>query len=668
MVVTKDAPEYVPIDSNFKPLPKNGHLSELDPEFAQAKPAIDHLMEEWWEPSRSLEEFRQLWQLNQAAPEGCPVEGEDVLTETQQIPMRDGALVEIKIYRAKDKKPGSALVMRFHGGGWVVGGHCTEHAENLVIAGKTNSVVVSVDYRMAPEFRFPYAVNDSFDGLKWAKANATCLGVDAEKIILIGGSAGANLAAVVALIARDEGISGVVTQVLSFPVACHPKFHPTEKYELGSYKQNYNASVVNAVRMEWFLDLYMPEPTPDWRFSPLLAPSLKGLPPALVLVAGYDTLRDEGIAYAERLKEEGVETGLHTYQGVPHCFPMLPTHPKTVDYYDKLVKHIRRFTRACHKSPYSQALQHAGLPAFNTAMAVLSTLRELLWELVSPYLFMGISVRFLPGTVLGLLASRDFRTLFSPSAFKETWFGNFWAFMGPQVKINAERRVIPLLEGRVHDGRVGEDVVGEPINGIVLEIGAGSGMWADVFAKVGGGIGVVGSGDDEVRRRKGGNGLTRVYGIEPNPQSAAALRRRVKDVGLEGVYEVVPVGIESINDPTAWDGRIEPESVDCIVTILCLCSIPEPEKNIRMLYNSLKKGGRWYAYEHVRVERGRFFLSAFQWLTNLVWSQAMGSCRICRNTGKTLIEAGPWEKIDLAHPDDEARFALLPHVLGTLTK
>ncbi|KAJ3519670.1 hypothetical protein NM208_g14029 [Fusarium decemcellulare] len=87
-----------------------------------------------------------------------------------------------------------------------------------------------------------------------------------------------------------------------------------------------------------------------------------------------------------------------------------------------------------------------------------------------------------------------------------------------------------------------------------------------------------------------------------------------------------------------------------------------------MLYNSLKKGGRWYAYEHVRVERGRFFLSAFQWLTNLVWSQAMGSCRICRNTGKTLIEAGPWEKIDLAHPDDEARFALLPHVLGTLTK
>jgi SAM-dependent methyltransferase len=134
-------------------------------------------------------------------------------------------------------------------------------------------------------------------------------------------------------------------------------------------------------------------------------------------------------------------------------------------------------------------------------------------------------------------------------------------------------------------------------------------MWADVFAKVGGGVG---GHDEQLRYRKGGNGLTRVYGIEPNPQSAAALRQRVKEVGLEGVYEVVPVGIESINDPTAWDGRIEPGTVDSIVTILCLCSIPEPEKNIKLLYESLKKGGRWYAYEHVQVEQGGFLLRAYQ--------------------------------------------------------
>ena len=153
--------------------------------------------------------------------------------------------------------------------------------------------------------------------------------------------------------------------------------------------------------------------------------------------------------------------------------------------------------------------------------------------------------------------------------------------------------------------------MGKPVNGVVLEIGAGSGMWADVFAKVN----TSGGDEGEARRRKGAApGLTRVYGIEPNPTSAAALRRRVKDVGLEGTYEVVPVGIEQMNDPTAWAGRIEPGSVDCIVTILCLCSIPEPEKNIKLLYDCLKKGGRWYVYEHVQVDvrRGGYLLRLYQ--------------------------------------------------------
>ncbi|KIL96518.1 hypothetical protein FAVG1_01262 [Fusarium avenaceum] len=301
-------------------------------------------------------------------------------------------------------------------------------------------------------------------------------------------------------------------------------------------------------------------------------------------------------------------------------------------------------------------------------MAVLSTLKELGESLIGPYLFMSIAMRFLPGTLFETISNRDFRTLFSLSRFKDAWFGNFWAFIGPQVKSSAESRVIPLLEGRVKNGHVGDDVVGEPINGVVLEIGAGTGMWADVFAKVNVGMNTE-EAEGELRRRKGDIGLTRVYGIEPNPKSAATLRRRVKEIGLDGVYEVVPVGIESINDPKAWDGRIEPESVDCIVTILCLCSIPEPEKNIKLLYQSLKKGGRWYAYEHVRISENRgFFLRAYQWVTGLVWSQVMGSCRICRSTGRALREAGPWEKIDLAQPDGEARFAILPHVLGTLTK
>lgn len=148
MVVTKEKPDYVTLDANFKPLPKNSHFKEIDPEFAVVKNATDAMIEQVWEPSLSLAAFRKAWLNDSAEPAGCPKEGTDVITATQQIPMRDGATVEIKTYTSRDKKPGSALVMRYHGGGWVVGGHCTEHSENLLIAAKTNSVVVSVDYRM----------------------------------------------------------------------------------------------------------------------------------------------------------------------------------------------------------------------------------------------------------------------------------------------------------------------------------------------------------------------------------------------------------------------------------------------------------------------------------------------------------------------------------------
>ncbi|KAK7404163.1 hypothetical protein QQX98_010067 [Neonectria punicea] len=219
----------------------------------------------------------------------------------------------------------------------------------------------------------------------------------------------------------------------------------------------------------------------------------------------------------------------------------------------------------------------------------------MLVRLIRPWMLMSISAWYFFTTSLGLLASGDFRTLTSWPAFHETWFARFWAHIAPGVKANADQKVLALLEGRVRDGRIYEDVVGQPVDGIVLEIGAGSGMWADVFATVA-----------ERAKSSASNGpsLRKIYGVEPNAQSAAALRQRVKEVGLEGTYEVVPVGIEHLNDPTAWGAVIQPGSVDCIVTVQCLCSIPEPEKNIRLLHSYLKKGGRWYVYEHVRAEHG----------------------------------------------------------------
>jgi acetyl esterase/lipase len=148
MVVTKEKVEYTKLDPNFKPLPKYGHLSELDPEFVKLKDTIDGAIEGLWEPSIPLNDFCKLWSSDTPSPPDWPEEGREVLTELRKISTRDGGEVKVKIYQAKDKKPGSALVMRFHGGGWVVGGHCVEHPENLNIAHKTNSVVVSVNYRM----------------------------------------------------------------------------------------------------------------------------------------------------------------------------------------------------------------------------------------------------------------------------------------------------------------------------------------------------------------------------------------------------------------------------------------------------------------------------------------------------------------------------------------
>ncbi|KAL2757944.1 hypothetical protein ACRALDRAFT_1074762 [Sodiomyces alcalophilus JCM 7366] len=327
MVQLKAKPDYTKVDPNFKPLPKNGWLSTIDPEFAKVKDAADAAVAQLWEPGLDMAAFKAAWMSPPPAPEGCPVEGVDVATELRKIPMRDGAEIEIKIYKSKTPSAETpALVVRFHGGGWVVGGHTTEEPESLLLAGKANVVVVSVDYRMAPEYVFPYAIDDCWDAAKWAKANAASLGADPERIIFIGSSAGAGLAA----------------GALNFPAVCHPKFFPHDKYEGGSYQQNHDASVVDAIKMEFFLDLYIPNPTPDPGHSPLLADSLKGTAPALVQVAGLDPLRDEGIAYAERLQAEGVPVELHTYQGMPHCFYMFAAHPKSADYYSRSLEFVKK--------------------------------------------------------------------------------------------------------------------------------------------------------------------------------------------------------------------------------------------------------------------------------------------------------------------------------------
>lgn len=149
MVLLKSKSDYIPSDPGFKPLPKYGHLSKIDPEFAKVRDATDAAVAPMWEPELDMAAFKAAWMTAPPAPEGTPVEGRDVLTETRTFKARDGADVGVKIYKsASPSTDRAALIVRFHGGGWVVGGHCTEEPESLLLAGLGNAIVVSVDYRM----------------------------------------------------------------------------------------------------------------------------------------------------------------------------------------------------------------------------------------------------------------------------------------------------------------------------------------------------------------------------------------------------------------------------------------------------------------------------------------------------------------------------------------
>lgn len=184
-------------------------------------------------------------------------------------------------------------------------------------------------------------MDDCFDGLKWCIANASSLGIDPKRIIVGGGSAGGNLAAVMALKARDENVSGIIGQVLNIPVTCHPRFLPKDKYELESWEQNKDASPLGAELMSWFWTQYLGDNiAPEQYHSPLLASSLEGLPPALVQVAGLDPLRDEAIAYADALKAAGVKTKIEVFTGVPHGFGGQVKIKKSKEYFVNVVDFV----------------------------------------------------------------------------------------------------------------------------------------------------------------------------------------------------------------------------------------------------------------------------------------------------------------------------------------
>lgn len=229
----------------------------------------------------------------------------------------------VRIYRptsvsAEAKLP--ALVYA-HGGGFVFGNLESHDVLCAQLAIEAGIAVVHVDYRLAPETRFPGAFDDVVAGLKWVAANGASIGIDTSRLAIGGDSAGGNLAATVAIWARDNGGPKLRLQLLIYPVT--DAVARSESYR--RYEDGYG---LNAVVMEWFFDHYTPDKAVrgDWRVSPLRARSLAGLPPALVITAGYDPLRDEGRAYASRLHQEGTQADLVEFGGMLHGFlssPML---------------------------------------------------------------------------------------------------------------------------------------------------------------------------------------------------------------------------------------------------------------------------------------------------------------------------------------------------------
>ncbi|KAI9131857.1 alpha/beta hydrolase [Acaryochloris sp. CCMEE 5410] len=226
--------------------------------------------------------------------------------------------IPIRLYYPSLNSPLPCVVF-FHGGGWVTGNLDTHDAFCRQIAYQSGALILSVAYRLAPEFPYPTPLEDCYDATQWAAQNAEHLGVDPQKLMVMGDSAGGNLAAAVCLMARDLEGPHLQKQILLYPALDGTLNHP-------SMDQYADAPVLKKTAMEIFINQYANSPADIQSpyFSPLLAKSLNHLPPALVITAAYDPLRDEGQAYAQRLQQAGIPTQLTDYPGMVHGFLSFP--------------------------------------------------------------------------------------------------------------------------------------------------------------------------------------------------------------------------------------------------------------------------------------------------------------------------------------------------------
>ena len=232
--------------------------------------------------------------------------------EDLRIPARDGHALPARLY-APSAGQGLPVLLYLHGGGFTVGSIETHDVLCRELARLSGAMVVSLDYRLAPEHRFPTAAHDAWDALAWLAAQAERLGADRTRIAVGGDSAGGTLAAVCAIEARDAGLP-LALQLLIYPGT-------TAHQDTPSHATYADDPVIDRAQIEWFFDQYADAAQrSDWRFAPLLADDVDGVAPAWLGLAECDPLVDEGVLYADKLRAAGVPVDLEIYRGVVHGF------------------------------------------------------------------------------------------------------------------------------------------------------------------------------------------------------------------------------------------------------------------------------------------------------------------------------------------------------------
>jgi acetyl esterase len=268
------------------------------------------------------------------AATAVPREGEPV-AQVHEVTV-DSSGCRARVYVPQTAAPGTGIIVHFHGGGWLTGSIEMSDDACRFLANRSGCVVMSAGYRFAPEHPFPAAVDDAWAALQWAARHAGDFGADGSRVAAIGTSAGATLAAAICLRAAQEGRPSPVVQVLVYP--------PLDAtFRSPSFVDNATGYYLTADQMRWFWSKYAGEtPREHPLLSPLFATDLSGQPPALIITAEFDPLRDDGERYAARLRDAGVAVELRRVEGQIHSFMgLIATVPEARECWTLVAEHVR---------------------------------------------------------------------------------------------------------------------------------------------------------------------------------------------------------------------------------------------------------------------------------------------------------------------------------------